>query len=325
MSAIPTGVILEAVNRGESSLPALKRATGFDYPVLLTALEGDLSMAVRREETVDGFPRFHPLDYKPEAKIERIPVGPLCVKCRVECKKTHQAGMAAVGGEARWKCPKCHEKFPGTHTKRDAMVKLSDYEAADHRLNEIIAAGQKPRTDEQILTTPRTEAEDLCGCGKARGHRGICGKRVSATRPVATETPDLAEKERMPKLCAECGAEAAQEGGTLCWDCDAAKIEAGLAEVELAPTPIEEPVSPVGDRGLQIELRDDAPAPPSIEDIKIPYDGQATRPKPVSIDGSLRMNISINIDPGEMVKWGSLRISNFWEGLAKTLRAMNGE
>lgn len=417
MSAIPTGEILEAVNRGEASLPALKRATGFDYPVLLTALEGELSMEVRREETVEGFLRFHPLDYKPERKIEHIPAGPFCVKCRIECKKTHQAGTN-YSGESRWLCPKCKERFTGTHTKRGEMARIPDFDAADRRLNEIIAAGQKAN-DDALHHLPRTEAEDLCGCGKARNHRGICSKRAVA-KPAVEEEP-------APRLCVECGK--ATPGGLLCWDCDAAavegaKLEAGLAAVEgptpsveadlkylskratimtrvggdaelEAPSSKEEPelklaldpdeddtgpvrlqmtdeASPVGDRGVKIEIRDDAPAPPwtdtpteypdsplpvkmsvpfasevspvgdtppPVEDMPLRWcsvhkrnefkyeslEHELHASKAVSIDGGLRMNISINIDPGEMVKWGALRISNFWEGLAKALRAVNEE
>lgn len=234
MSAVPVGIILEAVNNGEATLPGLKRATGFDYPVLLTALEGPLAGAVRKEETATGFLRFHPLGSAPEHKVVQLPVGPFCIKCRVECRKTHQAGKEFVGGEARWMCPECKERFPGTHAKRNVMARIEaetdPHAAARERISEIIANGQRPSRVCPQCGGKKSAGTEMCRkCFEDQSKNGRHKKKTVAKA-----------------MCAECGKKEA-EGGTLCWDCDAAKIEAGLAEVEvLAPeeTPEE---SPVGD------------------------------------------------------------------------------
>lgn len=322
MSAAPEEVVLDAIRRGESSLPALKRETGLDYPILLRMLEGPLSFQVYREETATGALRFHPSGYQNHATVVNLPVGPFCVKCQVECKKTHKDGNTATsGGEARWMCPKCKVRFPGTHHKGSFMAKLSDYASADHRLNEIIAAGSpKERTEEEILKSPRTEAEDLCGCGRSRNHKGRCSARrgesegpIEITGPLSDAEEDEGEdlcgcgkarghrgfcgkRDIKPKtVCAGCKESAEVTTDSLCWDCYKKKMKAKVdEEVSDAALDLVEPVIPEQEEASPVgEI---APAPTGL----VLYD-------------------SVQDCVNEVVNWPKERIAEFFATMAEAM------
>lgn len=306
-------VVLSAIRRGEASLPAIKRATGIDYPKLQTvlhALEFDWR-SIKRDETVDGFDRYTPAASEktsprgdkivtpaiPPAATSRTSASldaaaltveqrsaPHCVKC--------QAVTVIHGvdrdGRRRWKCQSCQKTFLGTSANGGhAVTKPDPHAEARDRLNEMIARGQRPqpalaseKPDDEALDA--AEESGLCGCGRSRLHVGRCGFRRQR------------EKERQERL------EASIAGN--------GDVEES-AEIVFNPikenTLAEEPVSP-------------------YEAQKITTAAPIIQPPPIFEGGYVSFEVHFNLTINQMLDWGDDDLGKFWSAV-RLLRKMGAQ